>query len=63
MLPDPGFVSAKGRAYSDTRVHTLSDYPLLIGEILRRSEQRYLRRAKRKAFAQRISRAFRIQAQ
>jgi hypothetical protein len=41
MLPDPGFVSAKGRAYSDTRVHTLSDYPLLIGEILRRSEHHF----------------------
>jgi hypothetical protein len=63
MLPDPGFLSAKSRAYSDTRLHTLSDYPLLIGEILRRNEQRNLRRAKRKAFVQRISRGFRIQAQ
>ena len=28
------------------QVKTLSDYPLLIGEILRRSELRYARRAK-----------------
>jgi hypothetical protein len=63
MLPDRSFSSARDAGYSDTRVHTLSDYPLLIGEILRRNEQRYLRRAKRKAFVQRISRAFRRQAQ
>ena len=62
MVADPDFVSARISGRSDTRIHTLSDYPLLIGEILRRNEVRYLRRAKRKAFVQRICRAFRMQA-
>jgi hypothetical protein len=61
-VPDSGFVSARGGEYSDSGIHTVSDYPLLIGEILRRNELRYLRRAKRKAFVQRIGRALGIEA-
>jgi hypothetical protein len=37
---------------------TLSDYPLLIGEVLRRSDVRRERRAKRVMFAQRIKHFF-----
>ena len=33
---------------------TLSDYPLLIGEVLRRSDRRRERRVKRALFAQRM---------
>jgi hypothetical protein len=58
MVPDSDFVSARISGRSDTRIHTLSDYPLLIGEILRRNEVRCSRRVKRKAFVRRICRAF-----
>jgi hypothetical protein len=34
----PPFDWGKGRGPLDTRIHTLSDYPLLIGEILRLME-------------------------
>jgi hypothetical protein len=37
---------------------TLSDYPLLIGELLRRDEFRRQRRAKRARFAQRMKHFF-----
>jgi hypothetical protein len=37
---------------------TLSDYPLLIGELLRRDELRRQRRAKRARFAQRMKHLF-----
>jgi hypothetical protein len=40
----------------DTR--TLSDYPLLIGELLRRGELRRQRQAKRALFAQRMKHLF-----
>jgi len=62
VIPHRHFASARGRAYSDIRIRTVSEYPLLIGEILRRNELRYLRRAKRKAFVRQIGRAFGIQA-
>ena len=39
-------------------IRTLSDYPLLIGEVLRRNELRRQRRAKRALFTRRIRRTF-----
>ena len=37
---------------------TVSDYPLLVGELLRRSDLRHERRVKRAVFAQRIKHFF-----
>jgi hypothetical protein len=54
MVVHPGFDWGKRRAPLDTRIQTLSDYPLLIGEILRRHQLRSLRRAQRKAFIQKV---------
>ena len=36
--------------YRFSGTHTLSDYPLLIGEILRRDQQRTVQQAKRRTF-------------
>jgi len=44
--------------YRSPHIRTLSDYPLLIGKILRRNELRCHRRAKRALFARRIRRTF-----
>jgi hypothetical protein len=38
--------------------HTLSDYPLLMGEILRRDQLRALQQAKRRAILSDLRRAF-----
>ena len=38
----------------DMKIKTVSDYPLLVGEILRRSELRQNRRARRAAFWKRL---------
>ena len=60
MAISPGFDWGRGPYPVDTRVHTLSDYPLLIGEILRRHELRSARRAKRSALVQKIGRTLGI---
>jgi hypothetical protein len=44
--------------YLPSHIRTLSEYPLLIGEVLRRNELRSQRRAKRDLFARRIKRTF-----
>ena len=56
MIAHPGFDWGTGRGPVDTRIHTLSDYPLLVGEILRRNALRSLRQAKRKAFVEKFGR-------
>jgi hypothetical protein len=43
--------------YRFSMTHTLSDYPLLIGEILRRDEVRALQQAKRRAILRDLQRA------
>ena len=43
--------------YRFSMTHTLSDYPLLIGEILRRDQIRALHQAKRRAILQDVQRA------
>ena len=43
--------------YRFSATHTLSDYPLLIGEILRRDERRSVKEAKLQAFFYRLGRA------
>jgi hypothetical protein len=43
--------------YRFSMTHTLSDYPLLIGEILRRYQIRALQQAKRRAILQELQRA------
>jgi hypothetical protein len=40
--------------YRFSETHTLSDYPLLIGEILRRNQRRSLQEARLQAFLNRI---------
>ncbi len=40
MISHPGVDSEKATASFNTRIRTLSDYPLLIGELLRRNELR-----------------------
>ena len=44
--------------YHSPHIRTLSDYPLLIGEVLHRNELRDQGRAKRALFARRIRRTF-----
>ena len=39
-------------------IRTLSDYPLLVGEVLRREDQRRQRRTKRARFAQKFRQFF-----
>ena len=41
-------------------IRTLSDYPLLLGEVLRRGDLRRQRRAKRAGFAQKLRNVFRV---
>ena len=41
-------------------IRTLSDYPLLLGEVLRRDDLRRQRRAKRAVFAQKFRHFFHI---
>jgi hypothetical protein len=48
----------RGSVYLSPHIRTLSDYPLLIGEVLRRNELRCQRRAKRALFARRIKQTF-----
>src|SRR5260370_40353816 len=43
--------------YRFSTTHTLSDYPLLIGEILRRDQQRAVQQAKRQTFLYGLGRA------
>jgi hypothetical protein len=43
--------------YRFSMTHTLSDYPLLIGEILRRDERRAIQQAKRRSLLVGIGRA------
>ena len=43
--------------YRFSMTHTLSDYPLLIGEILRRDQLRAVQQAKRRSFLVDIGRA------
>jgi hypothetical protein len=43
--------------YRFSMTHTLSDYPLLIGEILRRDELRAVQQAKRHSFLRDLGRA------
>jgi hypothetical protein len=43
--------------YRFSMTHTLSDYPLLIGEILRRDQQRSVQQAKRQTFLYGLGRA------
>jgi hypothetical protein len=43
--------------YRFSMTHTLSDYPLLIGEILRRDQVRVLQQAKRRAILRDLQRA------
>jgi hypothetical protein len=43
--------------YRFSMTHTLSDYPLLIGEILRRDQLRAIQQAKRRSFFVDIGRA------
>ena len=43
--------------YRFSMTHTLSDYPLLIGEILRRDQMRALHQAKRRAILHDLQRA------
>lgn len=43
--------------YRFSTTHTLSDYPLLIGEILRRDELRAVQQAKRRSFLRDLWRA------
>ena len=44
--------------HRSAHIPTLSDYPLLMGEVLRRNELRSQRRAKRALLARRIRQAF-----
>ena len=44
--------------YRFSETHTLSDYPLLIGEILRRNQKRSLQEARLQAFIDKIRGAF-----
>ena len=60
MAINPGFDWGRGPYPANTGVHTLSDYPLLIGEVLRRHELRSARRAKRRALVQKIGRTLGI---
>jgi hypothetical protein len=46
--------------YRFSMTHTLSDYPLLIGEILRRDQLRAIQQAKRRSFLGDIVRALGI---
>jgi hypothetical protein len=46
--------------YRFSMTRTLSDYPLLIGEILRRDDIRAVRRAKRRAFLFDLGRVLRV---
>lgn len=46
--------------YRFSMTHTLSDYPLLIGEILRRDQLRAIQEAKRRSFVVDIVRALGI---
>ena len=48
--------------YRFSMTHTLSDYPLLIGEILRRDEVRALQQAKRRAILRDLQRALGLRA-
>ena len=43
--------------YRFSTTHTLSDYPLLIGEILRRDQTRAVQQAKRRAILRDLQRA------
>jgi hypothetical protein len=56
------FKSARGSRGSETyrfsATYTLSDFPLLIGEILRRSEHRSELQAKRRWLIEKIQRIF-----
>jgi hypothetical protein len=61
MVAHPDFEVEWGRHLSENHIPTLSDYPLLVGEILRRHDLRSLRRAKRIAFLQKMGRAIGIQ--
>jgi hypothetical protein len=45
-------------AYRSSSTATLSDFPLLIGEILRRSDLRFEKRARRQARIQKIGEFF-----
>jgi hypothetical protein len=44
--------------YRFSMTHTLSDYPLLIGEILRRDQVRAVQQAKRRGILRDLQRAF-----
>jgi hypothetical protein len=46
--------------YRFSTTHTLSDYPLLIGEVLRRDEYRAVHKAKRRAVFDHLQRALGI---
>jgi hypothetical protein len=53
------FKSARGsETYRFSATYTLSDFPLLIGEILRRSEHRSELQAKRRWLIEKIKRIF-----
>jgi hypothetical protein len=51
-------IARDDKAYRFSPTYTLSDFPLLIGEILRRSERRSERRAKRRLLLKKIKGAF-----
>jgi hypothetical protein len=43
--------------YRFSKTHTLSDYPLLIGEVLRRDQHRAIHKARRRAILDDLQRA------
>ena len=56
MTPHRRIIQSQ-ETYRFSMTHTLSDYPLLIGEILRRDQLRALQQAKRRAILQDLQRA------
>ena len=61
MLPRR-FIHPQDETYRFSMTHTLSDYPLLIGEILRRDQLRAVHQARRRAIFYDLQRALGLRA-
>jgi hypothetical protein len=57
----PEWIEHSQEVYFSQKTLTLSDYPLLVGEIIRRFNERHIKRCRRRALLYKLGRALGIQ--